>query len=99
MYIGSSLYQRITVDCSALNSSYTGNWYCATIDVCETDISPSRECNYIIFKKQIIINYCVIGIRTRGCATYEQCFTDGGIYSGQTLYNANNQIPAGSMSF
>ena len=41
---GSDLYQKLTVDCSAQDPTYQGQWYCATIHVCESYISPNRQC-------------------------------------------------------
>lgn len=43
-YSGSDMYQKLTVDCTAQDSEYTGTWYCATISVCEQYISSSRNC-------------------------------------------------------
>lgn len=43
-YSGSVLYQTNTVDCTALDSTYGGDWYCSNIQVCEAGISPSRVC-------------------------------------------------------
>lgn len=31
-------------DCSLQDTSYTGNWFCSQIQVCEAGISTSREC-------------------------------------------------------
>lgn len=43
-YSGSDLYQKITTDCDAQDTSYTGDWYCATMEMCESYISSSRTC-------------------------------------------------------
>jgi hypothetical protein len=43
-YSGSDLYQKITTDCDAQDPSYTGDWYCATMEMCESYISSSRTC-------------------------------------------------------
>lgn len=43
-YSGSTLYQRITQDCNEKDPSYTGVWYCAKIEVCESFISSYRSC-------------------------------------------------------
>jgi hypothetical protein len=42
-YTGSSLYQLVTQDCNAKDSSYTGQWYCAKLEVYEAFQSSSRE--------------------------------------------------------
>jgi hypothetical protein len=42
-YAGSSLYQLVTQDCNAKDSSYTGQWYCAKLEVYEAFQSSSRE--------------------------------------------------------
>eukprot|EP01036_Dinobryon_divergens_P026401 gene26401-35044_t len=42
-YSGSNLYQQFTQNCNS-QSSYNGQWYCATIEVCEQYISSARQC-------------------------------------------------------
>lgn len=43
-YSGSTMYQGFTQVCQQLNPSYTGDWYCTKVDVCEFGISSSRSC-------------------------------------------------------
>jgi hypothetical protein len=43
-YTGSDLYQKLTVDCNAQEPDYKGEWYCASISVCEQYISTKRNC-------------------------------------------------------
>lgn len=43
-YSGSLIYQSITQVCEEMNPGYTGTWYCAKTDVCESFMSSSREC-------------------------------------------------------
>jgi len=43
-YSGSNLYQQLTQNCNSQNPSYTGEWYCAKIELCEAFISESRQC-------------------------------------------------------
>lgn len=32
-WLGSSLYEKITLDCTDKDPTYTGEWYCSTIEV------------------------------------------------------------------
>mmetsp|Transcript_16632 Transcript_16632/g.17997 ORF Transcript_16632/g.17997 Transcript_16632/m.17997 type:complete len:161 (+) Transcript_16632:186-668(+) len=43
-YSGSNLYQLLTQDCNDKDSSYTGEWFCAKMEVCENFISSERTC-------------------------------------------------------
>ena len=43
-YSGSQLYPAVAMDCSSENSSYTGDWYCSTMEVCEQFINKHRKC-------------------------------------------------------
>jgi hypothetical protein len=43
-FTGSSEYQLQVVDCADRNSTYTGDWYCATMEVCEQFQDTNRHC-------------------------------------------------------
>ena len=68
-YSGSDMYQRLTMDCNALDPAYQGNWYCAKVTICEQYISSSRNC--ITTRGCAKDNQCQI--------------SGGGIYSGLPL--------------
>ena len=38
------MYQKLTVDCNAQDPTYTGEWYCANVKVCESYMSSKRQC-------------------------------------------------------
>lgn len=38
------MYQVNTVDCTLQDTTYSGDWYCADMTVCEAGISASRSC-------------------------------------------------------
>lgn len=43
-FSGSDLYQLESFDCTAKDSSYTGDWYCSTMTICESYIDSDRDC-------------------------------------------------------
>lgn len=43
-FAGSSLYQLIVDNCNDKDPSYTGEWYCAKMTVCESFKSSARKC-------------------------------------------------------
>jgi hypothetical protein len=82
-YAGSSMYQSFIQDCDAADSTYTGTWYCAEIEVCESFMSGSREC--------ITTKGCA---KEAQCYDTGDSST-GTLYSGTSLSNAGSQLPAG----
>lgn len=65
-------------DCSLQDTSYTGNWFCSQIQVCEAGISTSREC--------IKSKSCA---KEEQCScTGDNC--NNGAYSGLVEINAQN---------
>mmetsp|Transcript_19543 Transcript_19543/g.39460 ORF Transcript_19543/g.39460 Transcript_19543/m.39460 type:complete len:163 (-) Transcript_19543:32-520(-) len=43
-YSGSALYQKIAQNCNDKDPAYSGEWYCATVEICESFISKERQC-------------------------------------------------------
>jgi len=43
-FSGTSEYQAEVVECSEKNPSYNGNWYCATMEICEQFKNSDRNC-------------------------------------------------------
>jgi len=78
-YSGSDMYQKLTVDCNAQDPTYTGQWFCAKISVCEQYMSSSRHC--------IITRGCA---KEAQCMV-----SAGKLYSGTTLESATSQLPGG----
>ena len=54
------------------DSSYKGVWYCATISVCESYISSSRQC--IITKGCAKTAECVTGTNTTSLTTFNNYY-------------------------
>ena len=82
-YSGSTLYQRFIQDCNAQNSNYTGTWYCAEVEVCESFISGRRTC---ISTK---------GCATEEQCYDTGSSSTGTLYNGNSISNAGSQLPAG----
>jgi hypothetical protein len=38
------MYELVPTDCSAEDESYTGEWHCSTIEVCERFKNSARQC-------------------------------------------------------
>mmetsp|Transcript_31805 Transcript_31805/g.53662 ORF Transcript_31805/g.53662 Transcript_31805/m.53662 type:complete len:175 (-) Transcript_31805:272-796(-) len=43
-YTGSSLYETVVQNCNDKDPSYTDEWYCATMEICESFIDKARVC-------------------------------------------------------
>lgn len=82
-YSGSSMYQTFIQDCNAQDSSYTGTWYCADVEVCESFISGSRDC--------ITTKGCA---KEAQCYDTGDSST-GTLYDGSSISNTGSQLPAG----
>lgn len=79
-YSGSDLYQKLTVDCNAQDPTYTGQWYCATIEVCEQYISENRQC--MTTKGCAKADQCTVPTSTN-------------VYEGNSVKNSADKLFAG----
>lgn len=78
---GSNLYQEIIQNCYEMDPDYTGEWYCATMKICEQYMDDeTRSC-----------------IQTKGCAKRNQCYDASGDIYTDTEIESNNQYPAGNI--
>jgi hypothetical protein len=71
----------VITDCTLQDTSYTGNWFCSQISVCERDISDSREC--IKSKGCANEEQCT-------CADSNCVASDDGSYAGQLTNSGEN---------
>jgi hypothetical protein len=82
-YAGSDMYQLLTQDCNAQDPTYTGDWYCSSISVCESFISGSRNC--------MQTRGCA---KEAQCYTTGSKST-GSLYTGIALTNSGTELPSG----
>ena len=82
-YSGSSMYQSFIQDCNAQDTSYSGTWYCADVEVCESFISGTRSC--------ISTKGCA---KEEQCYDTGSSST-GTLYSGDSISNTGSELPAG----
>ena len=82
-YSGSSMYQTFIQDCNAQDSTYTGTWYCAEVEVCESFIRGSRTC--------MTTKGCA---KEAQCYNTGDSST-GTLYDGSSISNTGSQLPAG----
>lgn len=86
---GSNLYQLLTQDCTSKDSSYTGEWYCAKMEVrsIEQVRSDVTLCDSLFL--QVYESFQPNArepIITRGCATESECTSSSNaIYSNTEI--------------
>ena len=81
-YSGSLIYQQITQVCQEQDSSYTGDWYCSKTEVCESFISPARQC--------MSTKGCA-----KESQCYTTGTTSGTLYDNYVVTNSGGALPAG----
>ena len=82
---GSEEYQQVVKSCNELDTSYTGEWYCSKMEVCERGIIqlPLRPAG----------RKCMTSL---GCAKKDECTNPqtNALYNGEPMY-VNGALPGG----